>query len=211
MYVNFVKRAFSFFGALLALIVLSPFLLCIALIIMIKLGFPVLFVQERIGKNKKHFRMYKFRTMSNERDENGSLLPDYLRLTKFGLFLRSMSIDELPALLNIIKGEMSFIGPRPMPITYEKYFNDVECKRFKVRGGLSGWAQVNGRNSLDWDKKFEYDVYYVDNLSFGFDVKIFFMTIIKVFKHDDIGIGGIDPLVDFSDYRKKQLSESTKG
>lgn len=183
---KYVKRFFDIVSSLLAIIVLSPLLLVIAILVRIKLGSPVLFKQERPGKDEKIFTLMKFRTMTDERDENGELLPDEVRLTKFGKFLRSTSIDELPELFNILKGNMSVIGPRPLLVQYLPRYNTHQHRRHEVRPGLSGWAQVNGRNAISWQEKFNLDVEYVDNYSLFMDIKILFMTVINVFKRDGI-------------------------
>ncbi len=183
---KYVKRFFDVFSSLLAIIVLSPMLLVMAILVRIKLGSPVLFKQERPGKDEKIFILMKFRTMTDEKDENGKLLPDEVRLTKFGKFLRSTSIDELPELFNILKGDMSVIGPRPLLVRYLPRYNEHQHRRHEVRPGLSGWAQVNGRNAISWQEKFNLDVDYVDNYSFFMDVKILFMTVINVLKRDGI-------------------------
>lgn len=183
---KYVKRFFDIVSSLLAIIVLSPLLLIVSILVRIKLGSPVLFKQERPGKNEKIFTLMKFRTMTDERDENGELLPDEVRLTKFGKFLRSTSIDELPELFNILKGDMSVIGPRPLLVQYLPRYNVNQHRRHEVRPGLSGWAQVNGRNAISWQEKFNLDVEYVDNYSLFMDIKILFMTVINVFKRDGI-------------------------
>ena len=183
---RYVKRFFDIFSSLLAIILLSPILLITALTVRIKLGSPVLFKQERPGKEEKIFILKKFRTMTDERDENGELLPDDVRLTKFGQFLRSTSIDELPELFNILKGDMSVIGPRPLLVRYLPRYNEYQHRRHEVRPGLSGWAQVNGRNTVSWEDKFRMDVEYVDNYSLLFDIKILFLTIVNVLKHEGI-------------------------
>lgn len=170
----------------MALLLLSPLLAIVYLLIKIKLGSPVIFKQTRPGKDEKLFTMYKFRTMTDKRDGQGELLPDELRLTKFGQFLRSTSIDELPELINILKGEMSIVGPRPLLVDYLPLYNNEQKRRHEVRPGLSGWAQVNGRNAISWEKKFAYDIYYVDNLSFLLDFKIIFLTIKKIFIREGI-------------------------
>ncbi|MDR9770433.1 sugar transferase [Acetomicrobium sp.] len=157
-----------------AIIILSPILLLIALLVRIKLGSPVIFKQQRPGMNEKIFTLYKFRTMTDERDEKGELLPDEMRLTDFGKFLRASSLDELPELFNILKGDMSIVGPRPLLIEYLPLYNAHQRRRHEVRPGLTGWAQVNGRNAISWEEKFNYDVEYADNLSFFLDVKIIF-------------------------------------
>lgn len=185
-----IKRAFDFIFALCALIALSPIFLIVALLIRIKLGSPIFFVQERIGKDNKVFKMIKFRTMKDAVDKNGKPLPDSERLTKFGKTLRSLSIDELPELINILKGDMSLIGPRPLLVEYLPMYNEEQIKRHNVLPGLTGWAQVNGRNALTWNEKFKLDVWYVNNWSIGLDIKIFFLTIYKVFKREGISAEG---------------------
>lgn len=186
MYKKLIKRPLDFIVSLTMLIILSPLLLVVAVLVKNKLGSPILFKQNRPGLNEKIFTMYKFRTMTDQRDEHGELLPDHVRLTRFGKLLRSTSIDELPELLNILKGDMSFIGPRPLLIEYLKFYNEEQRKRHNVRPGLSGLAQVSGRNSLSWEEKFELDVKYVNNISFLEDVKIIFLTIKKVFVKEGI-------------------------
>ncbi len=181
-----IKRLFDFVSAFLALIVFSLLLAVVAVLVKVKLGSPVIFKQERPGLNNKVFTLYKFRTMTDERDENGELLPDEVRLTKFGQFLRNTSIDELPELINILKGDMSVIGPRPLLVQYIPLYNEHQARRAEVKPGLSGWAQVNGRNSVTWEDKFDMDVYYVDNLSLALDIKILFMTVKNVIKRDGI-------------------------
>ncbi|WP_236035158.1 sugar transferase [Alkalihalobacterium elongatum] len=185
-YRRFIKRPMDFTLALIAIIALSPILGVVAILVRTKLGSPVLFKQERPGLNEKIFKMYKFRTMTDERDENGELLPDNIRLTKFGRFLRSTSLDELPELLNILKGDMSIIGPRPLLVQYLPLYNENQKRRHEVRPGLSGLAQVNGRNAISWEDKFNLDVEYVDNVSFMWDWKIIFLTIKKVFVREGI-------------------------
>ncbi len=185
-YEKFIKRPQDLVLSLSALILLSPVLIAVAVLVRIKLGSPVLFTQERPGLNEKIFKMYKFRTMTDEKDENGNLLPDNIRLTKFGKILRSTSLDELPELLNIIKGDMSIVGPRPLLVQYLELYNDHQKRRHEVRPGLSGHAQVNGRNAISWEDKFNLDVEYVDNVSFLGDWKIIFLTIKKVFVKEGI-------------------------
>ena len=182
-YRRFMKRPMDFILSLMAIIVLSPVLIIVAILVRFKLGSPVLFKQKRPGLNEKIFTMYKYRTMT---DENGELLPDSVRLTKFGKMLRSTSLDELPELFNILKGDMSIIGPRPLLIQYLDLYNDHQKRRHEVRPGLSGHAQVNGRNAISWEDKFNLDVEYVDNVSFIGDWKIIFLTIKKVFVKEGI-------------------------
>ncbi len=186
-YEKYVKRSIDFCGACAALIVTAIPMTATAIAVRVKLGKPVLYSATRIGMNERPFKMYKFRSMSNECDSEGNLLPDHLRMTKFGSFIRSTSLDELPELFSILKGEMSFIGPRPMPVSYLPYFTEEESIRHTCRGGMSGLAQVNGRTSITWDQKFSYDVEYVNNMSFKQDFILFFKTIIKVFQRGDVG------------------------
>mgnify|MGYP004502471171 FL=1 len=183
---KYIKRILDIISSLLAIIILSPLLAVTAALVKTKLGSPVLFRQERPGKDEKIFTLMKFRTMTDERDENGELLPDEVRLTKFGKFLRSTSIDELPELFNILKGDMSVIGPRPLLVEYIPRYNEHQHRRHEVRPGLSGLAQVNGRNTVSWEDKFDMDVHYVDNYSFAMDVKILFMTVLNVIKKEGI-------------------------
>lgn len=183
---KYIKRILDIVSSLLAIIILSPLLAVTAVLVKTKLGSPVLFKQERPGKDEKIFTLMKFRTMTDERDENGELLPDEVRLTKFGKFLRSTSIDELPELFNILKGDMSVIGPRPLLVEYIPRYNRHQHRRHEVRPGLSGWAQVNGRNTVSWEDKFDMDVHYVDNYSLAMDVKILFMTVLNVLKREGI-------------------------
>ncbi len=185
-YEKFIKRPLDFLLALVALIVLSPVMLITAILVRVKLGSPVLFKQPRPGKDEKVFNLYKFRSMTDGRDENGDLLPDEVRLTAFGKKLRSTSLDELPEFINILKGDMSFVGPRPLLVKYLPLYNEEQKHRHDVRPGLTGWAQVNGRNLLSWEDKFEKDVYYVNHVSFLFDLKIVFKTIAVVFDHSGI-------------------------
>lgn len=183
---KYIKRILDIISSLLAIIILSPLLAVTAVLVKTKLGSPVLFKQERPGKDEKIFTLMKFRTMTDERDENGELLPDEVRLTKFGKFLRSTSIDELPELFNILKGDMSVIGPRPLLVEYIPRYNEHQHRRHEVRPGLSGWAQVNGRNTVSWEDKFDMDIHYVDNYSLAMDVKILFMTVLNVLKREGI-------------------------
>lgn len=185
-YQRFFKRPMDIVLSGAALVVLSPVMVTVAILVRKKLGSPVLFKQARPGLNEEIFYMYKFRTMTNERDTDGNLLPDDIRLTNFGKLLRSTSLDELPGLLNIFKGDMSVIGPRPLLVQYLPLYNDRQKKRHDVRPGLSGWAQVNGRNAIGWEEKFELDVEYVENVSFVNDWKIIFLTLKKVFVREGI-------------------------
>ena len=187
MYRKFFKRFFDIVLSLLALIVLSPVLLVMAVLVRVKLGSPVIFRQERPGKDEKIFWLYKFRSMTDERDDNGELLPDDRRLTKFGRILRSTSLDELPELWNILKGDMSIVGPRPLAVVYLPYYTKEERRRHDVLPGLTGLAQVHGRNALSWEEKFAYDLRYVENLSFWLDVRTVILTVKKVLIHEGIG------------------------
>lgn len=185
MYEKYIKRPMDFTLSLLAIIVLSPVMALTALLIKIKLGSPVIFSQERPGKDEKIFKMYKFRTMTDERDENGELLPDKVRLTSFGRLLRKTSLDELPELFNILKGDMSIIGPRPLLVKYLPRYNERQRRRHEVRPGLSGLAQINGRNAISWEEKFEWDVKYVDNITFLGDINIILKTLWKAFVKEE--------------------------
>ncbi len=189
-YRRFFKRPLDFTLALLAIVVLSPIFLIIAALVKIKLGSPVIFKQQRPGLNEKIFTMYKFRTMTNEKDANGELLADSERLTKFGRILRSTSLDELPELLNVLKGEMSVVGPRPLLIEYVTLYNEQQRKRLHVLPGITGWAQVNGRNALTWEEKFALDTWYVENWSFMLDLKIIIKTILAVLRREGISAQG---------------------
>lgn len=193
-YVRIFKRFFDILMSGIAIVLLSPVFLLVALLVRFKLGSPVIFKQERPGFNEKIFKMYKFRTMTDAKDENGELLPDEERLTSFGMKLRSTSLDELPELINIFKGDMSIVGPRPLAVAYLPYYTDEERLRHTVRPGLTGLAQINGRNALSWEDKFKYDIEYVENISMKTDVKIFFGTFTKVFKRENIGQGEEAPV-----------------
>jgi sugar transferase EpsL len=181
----------------LGLILISPILLIVAILVRTNLGSPILFSQERPGYQGNPFKMYKFRTMTDQRDPEGQLLPDVDRLTPFGKLLRSTSLDELPELLNVLKGEMSLIGPRPLLMRYLDRYTPTQARRHEVKPGITGWAQVNGRNAIDWEKKFELDVWYVDNLSFFLDCKILFLTFQKVFKKEGISQTGQATMQEF--------------
>ena len=186
-YIRFVKRPIGFLGALVALIILSPvFVVTMIVLYFANKGAGVFFTQERPGKDERIFRAIKFKTMTDERDAEGKLLPDADRLTPVGRFVRSTSIDELPQLINILKGEMAFIGPRPLLVKYLPLYSEEQHRRHEVTPGMSGWAQVNGRNNISWTKKFEYDVYYVDHIGPLMDLRVFFMTIKKVLLRADI-------------------------
>ena len=182
----FVKRLLDITISLIALIFLLPLMSLIYLSVIINLGSPAFFLQERVGKDNKIFKMIKFRTMKNSTDKNGNLLSDNERVTKFGSFLRSFSLDELPELINILKGNMSLVGPRALLVQYLGLYNDEQIRRHEVLPGLTGWAQINGRNSITWSEKFKLDVWYVDNWSLWLDIKIFFLTFWKVLKREGI-------------------------
>ena len=182
----FVKRLLDITISLIALIFLLPLMSLIYLLVIINLGSPAFFLQERVGKDNKIFKMIKFRTMKNSTDKNGNLLSDNERVTKFGGFLRSFSLDELPELINILKGDMSLVGPRALLVQYLGLYNDEQIRRHEVLPGLTGWAQINGRNSITWSEKFKLDVWYVDNWSLWLDIKIFFLTFWKVLKREGI-------------------------
>lgn len=207
-YAKFVKRALDFLLSLCALIVLSPVLLVVSILVRVKLGSPILFHQERPGRYEKIFKMYKFRTMTEKKDENGELLPDEQRLTRFGRLLRSTSLDELPELFNILKGDMSLIGPRPLLVRYLPYYTEEEKHRHDVRPGLTGLAQVNGRNALFWEDRFAYDLEYVKNCSFLMDLKIIGMTVGKVLKRSGTLSGAEQTVPDFDKYRQENPAKN---
>lgn len=200
MYKLLFKRLLDFILSLVALIVLSPIMLIIAIMIRIKLGKPVIFKQKRPGKDEKIFEMYKFRTMSDKRDRKGNLLSDEDRLTKFGKLLRATSLDELPELFNILKGDMSIVGPRPQLVRDMVFMSDKQRKRHSVRQGLTGLAQVNGRNDISWEDKINYDLKYIDKITFINDFKIIMNTVLKVFKREGVSTEGMDTAEDFGDY-----------
>lgn len=206
-YRRFVKRPMDFILSLIAIIVLSPVFIFVAILVRIKLGSPVIFKQKRPGLNEKIFTMYKFRTMTDARDDNGELLPDSERLTKFGHFLRSTSLDELPELFNILKGDMSIVGPRPLAVIYLPYYNQNERLRHTVRPGLTGLAQINGRNTVNWEERFNFDIKYVKNISFLLDMFIMFRTLLKVFKREGVTVRGTTEIVSFHIYRQSQLNK----
>lgn len=185
-YEKYFKRPIDFILSLIAIVVLSPILVILVVVVKIKLGSPVIFSQDRPGKNEKVFKLYKFRSMTDEKDENGNLLPDEIRLTPFGKKLRSTSLDELPELINILKGDMSIVGPRPLLVRYLERYNSHQARRHEVRPGFTGLAQVSGRNAISWEEKFDLDVKYVDNITFLEDVKILLKTVKVVLKRDGI-------------------------
>jgi len=183
------KRAMDLVGALAALALLSPIVVVLCILVLSKLGSPVFFRQVRPGIEGRPFKMVKFRTMTDERGPDGALLPDDQRLTALGAWLRSTSLDELPELFNVLKGDMSLVGPRPLLMDYLSLYNDRQARRHEVRPGITGWAQINGRNALSWEEKFELDVWYVDNRSLWLDIKILFKTVLQVLKRDGISHG----------------------
>lgn len=206
MYAKYIKRMLDFFLSFLAVLILSPLLLILCILVRVKLGSPVLFRQERPGRYGKIFTLCKFRTMTQKRDSSGELLPDEERLTRFGRFLRSTSLDELPELLNILRGDMSLVGPRPLLVCYLPWYSEEEKHRHDMRPGLTGLAQVNGRNALVWEERFAYDLEYVRHCSFLMDVKILMKTVGKVLKRSGILSGAEQTLENFDVYRKKQLN-----
>lgn len=208
MYRYFFKRFFDFVLSLIAIIILSPVYIIVAILVRVKLGSPVIFTQERPGKDEKIFKMYKFRSMTSETDEEGNLLPDEARLTSFGKKLRSTSLDELPELFNILKGDMSIVGPRPQLVKDMIFMTEEQRKRHTVRQGLTGLAQVNGRNAISWEDKINYDLQYIQDITFINDVKIVFQTLVKVFKKEDISTDGMETAEDLGDYllRTNQIS-----
>lgn len=199
-YRRFMKRPMDIILSLLAIVILSPLLLIVAILVRIKLGSPIIFKQDRPGLNEKIFTMYKFRTMTNERDKHGELLPDSERLTGFGRLLRSTSIDELPEFFNILKGDMSIVGPRPQLVRDMVFMTPKQRQRHSVPPGLTGWAQVNGRNYVTWEEKLSLDLEYIENTTFLGDWKIIFMTLLKVFERDGINTEGMDTAEDYGDY-----------
>lgn len=206
-YRRYIKRPMDIILSLCALIVLSPLMLVIAVLVRINLGSPVIFKQQRPGLNEKIFTLYKFRTMTDERDENGELLPDSARLTKFGKFLRSTSLDELPELFNILKGDMSIVGPRPLLVQYLPLYNEHQKRRHEVRPGLTGLAQISGRNAISWEERFNLDVKYVDNISFIGDWKIILTTIKKVLIREGINQTGEATMEIFKGSNNKAVGE----
>lgn len=203
MYRKYIKRILDFTLSLIALIVLSPILLITAILVKIKLGSPIIFKQQRPGKNEKIFTLYKFRTMTDKKDENGNLLPDEQRLTKFGKALRSTSLDELPELINILKGDMAIVGPRPLLVEYLNLYNEEQKHRHDVRPGLTGLAQINGRNSISWEEKFKEDLRYIQHISFINDLRIVLKTATKVLKREGIKQEGEATMSNLLEERKK--------
>lgn len=194
------KRGFDILASFVGLIVLSPIMIIVAILVRTKLGYPIFFTQDRVGKDNKIFKMIKFRTMTDARNKFGELLSDEERLTPFGQFLRSTSLDELPELINVLKGDMSLVGPRPLLVKYLPLYSKEQARRHNVRPGITGWAQVNGRNSISWNDKFKLDVWYVDNKSFILDIKILIHTVYKVIKRDDINQSETETMEAFNGY-----------
>ena len=190
MYKSFFKRVFDFAAALIGIVMLSPFFVIIFISLSLSNNGKPFFFQVRPGKNEKLFRIVKFRTMNNKKDGNGNLLPDHLRLTKFGSFVRKTSLDEIPQLLNVLSGSMSLIGPRPLLPQYIPLYDEAQKRRHEVRPGITGWAQINGRNAISWKQKFEYDIWYIDHLSLEIDIRILFLTVKKVFISEGISQQG---------------------
>lgn len=208
MYARFFKRILDFILSLFALAVLSPVLLIFIILGAVNMKGNPFFTQLRPGKDEKIFRLIKFRTMTNQKDKEGNLLPDDVRLTKYGKFLRSTSLDELPELLNILVGDMSIVGPRPLLVEYLPYYTEAECHRHDIRPGLTGWAQVNGRNNIgSWEERFKYDLEYLEKCSLFFDIKIVFLTVLKVFKRSDILVGSEINAGRLDDSRKANNNE----
>ena len=201
-----IKRIFDLLVSSFGVLLLSPVFILVAILVRLKLGTPVFFLQERPGRHRAPFKMIKFRSMTNERDENGNLLPNEQRMTSFGRFLRSTSLDELPELFNVIVGDMSLVGPRPLLMDYLPYFTDEQQTRHHVRPGITGWAQVNGRNAISWDEKLDLDLWYVRNQTFWLDMKILYRTLLKVVNRDDINHSDQVSMPRFDEYMKmKQL------
>ena len=207
LYAKYIKRMLDFILSFTAIVLLSPLLLILYCLVRVKLGSPVLFHQERPGRGGKIFTLCKFRTMTEKKDENGELLPDEERLTRFGKFLRSTSLDELPELFNILKGDMSLVGPRPLLVCYLPWYTEEESHRHDMRPGLTGLAQVNGRNALGWEERFAFDLDYVNHCTFLMDVRIIMKTIGKVMKRSGILSGAEQTLDNFDVYRKKQMEK----
>lgn len=207
---RFIKRFLDILFSLFLLVILSPVFIVLFILIRIKIGSPIFFRQKRPGKDEEIFELIKFRSMTNEKDENGNLLPDRDRLTKFGKFLRKSSLDELPELWCILKGDMSFVGPRPLSQYYLPYYTEEESIRHNVRPGLTGLAQINGRNKLDWDERLKLDIEYVKTLSFINDVKIFLKTFVKVFKGSDVVVSGTGKVGNLDEIREVQRQEYVK-
>lgn len=198
LYRKVIKPLSDFLIALVVLLLASPVLLVLIILLAIFNQGSIFFFQDRPGKHGKVFRVIKFKTMNDRKDANGNLLPDEVRLTKVGKFIRTTSLDELPQLINVVKGDMSLVGPRPLLVKYLPLYNARQARRHEVKPGITGWAQVNGRNAISWEQKFEYDVYYVDNLSFALDLKIIYLTVLKVIKRSDINTQGVATTIPFT-------------
>lgn len=201
---EYMKRIFDLFVSITLLVLSSPLLLVLIIVLKINIGSPILYKQNRPGLNEKPFALYKFRSMSDAKDEKGNLLPDHLRLHTFGKFLRKYSLDEFPQLINVVKGELSLVGPRPLLMEYLPLYTETQAKRHYVKPGITGWAQVNGRNSITWEEKFEHDIWYIDNQSFLLDIKILWLTLVKVIKSDGVNQ---DENVSMSLFRGTQKKE----
>lgn len=197
MYKKYIKRVIDIIMSTCGIVILSPLFLVVAILVRTKLGSPVIFSQQRLGKDGEIFKIYKFRSMTNEKDENGQLLPDDIRITKFGKFLRSTSIDELPGLWNVLRGDMSIVGPRPLLVQYLSRYNKYQARRHEVLPGVTGLAQINGRNAISWQEKFDFDIKYVDNITFYGDIKIILKTVVKVLKVDGISQQGQATMEEF--------------
>lgn len=209
MYKKYFKRLFDFIISLIAIIILSPIYLIVGILVRLKLGSPIIFCQKRPGKNEKIFKMYKFRTMTEEKDENGLLLPDEIRLTKFGKQLRATSLDELPEFINILKGDMSIVGPRPQLVKDMAFMTSEQRVRQSARQGLTGLAQINGRNNITWEEKIEYDLEYLSRVSFLTDFRIIILTFSKVLKKENVYTAGLETAEDYGDYllRTKKITK----
>jgi lipopolysaccharide/colanic/teichoic acid biosynthesis glycosyltransferase len=206
MYKKYIKRLIDCTASGLGILAIAPLLALIAVLVRRKLGSPILFRQTRPGLQGRPFELVKFRTMTDERDSSGKLLPNSNRMTPFGMFLRSSSLDELPELWNVLKGEMSLVGPRPLLMDYLPYYDDFKRRRHEAKPGITGWAQINGRNALSWDQKFALDVWYIDNQSFSLDLKILLMTLVKVARRDGISHEGNVSMPRFDEYVKRNKS-----
>lgn len=207
MYKKFFKRFFDIVLSLIAIIILSPVYLVVSILVLLFMGWPILFKQPRPGKNEKIFNMYKFRTMTDKKDKDGNLLPDNQRLPKFGKFLRKTSLDELPEFFCILNGSMSFVGPRPLLVKYLPYYTEEEHHRHDVRPGLTGWAQANGRNLVNWDERFKLDLEYVNNVSLIMDIKVILKTISVVLKHEGITDGKTETMTFLDEERKEKCKK----
>jgi lipopolysaccharide/colanic/teichoic acid biosynthesis glycosyltransferase len=203
-----VKRVFDFIVSTAGLVLLSPFLLTLSLLVVLKLGRPLFFTQTRPGKGGRPFRMIKFRTMTNETNEMGDLLPNEDRMTRFGSFLRSSSLDELPELFNVVKGDMSLVGPRPLLMEYLPWFTEEQSRRHEVKPGITGWSQVNGRNAIGWEKKLALDIWYVENYTLWLDIKILFMTFVKVYRKDGINHSEELSMPRFDEFMKQKSNKN---